>query len=401
MELQNVEYLYQVSRRKIDAVKTVFHRSLYEKINWDNRLIGIKGCKGVGKTTMLLQYIKESIPDKSKVLYVSLDNIWFESNSLVSLVEYHYTHGGSHVFLDEIHYLHNWQTILKNLYDDYPDLKICYTGSSMLKIDTQGKDLSRRQRVYELPRLSFREFLEMEGLYSGPSYGLQELLDRHTDIAANIVSHIKVLPAFENYLQHGCYPFYQEEGDGFLLRLQDAVRMTLENDLPQLTDISFSTIQKIKQMLMILAARVPQTPNMSMLYSQLETNREQGLKMLYLLEQAGLLILLTRETKSLKHLPKPDKLYLGDCNLMFALSPRVDTGTLRETFFSQQLQVENELILPSAGDFLVNGEWLFEVGGKGKDFSQIKDIKESFLAVDDIEIGHHNRIPLWLFGFLY
>jgi hypothetical protein len=140
---------------------------------------------------------------------------------------------------------------------------------------------------------------------------------------------------------------------------------------------------------------------MSMLYSQLETNREQGLKMLYLLEQAGLLTLLTRETKSLKHLPKPDKLYLGDCNLMFALSPWVDTGTLRETFFSQQLQVENELFLPSAGDLLVNGEWLFEVGGKGKDFSQIKDIKESFLAVDDIEIGHHNRIPLWLFGFLY
>ena len=401
MELQNVEYLYQVSRRKIDAVKTVFHRSLYGKINWDNRLIGIKGCKGVGKTTMLLQHIKESIPDKSKVLYVSLDNIWFETNSLVSLVDYHYTHGGSHVFLDEIHYLPNWQTILKNLYDDYPDLNICYTGSSMLKIDAQGKDLSRRQRVYELPRLSFREFLEMEGLYIGMSYELQDLLDRHMDIAADIVSHIKVLPAFENYLQHGCYPFYQEEGDGFLLRLQDAVRMTLENDLPQLTDISFSTIQKIKQMLMILAARVPQTPNMSMLYSQLETNREQGLKMLYLLEQADLLTLLTRETKSLKHLPKPDKLYLGDCNLMFALSPRVDTGTLRETFFSQQLQVENELILPSAGDFLVNEKWLFEIGGKGKDFCQIKDIKDSFLAIDDIEIGHHNRIPLWLFGFLY
>ncbi len=396
-----MEYLFQMSRRKIEEVKTDFYRSLYWKINWNNRLIGIKGCKGVGKTTMLLQHIKESIPDKNEVLYVSLDNIWFEANSLVSLVEYHYTHGGCYVFLDEIHYLQNWQTVLKNLYDDYPDMKFCYTGSSVLKMDVHGKDLSRRQRVYRLPRLSFREFLEMEGLYSGPSLTLQDLLDRHVDIAADIVSKFKVLPAFENYLQYGCYPFYKEEGDGFLLRLQDAVRMTLENDLPQTVEISFSTIQKIKQMLMILAARVPQTPNMSLLYNQLETNREQGLKMLYFLEQAGLLALLTREGKSLKHLPKPDKLYLGDCNLMYALSPRVDTGTLRETFFCQQMCTDNELLLPAAGDFLVNRKFLFEVGGRGKDFSQIKDVPDSFLAVDGIEIGHHNRIPLWLFGFLY
>ncbi len=401
MEPLNIEYLYQMSRRKIEDVKTDFHRSLYQKINWNNRLIGIKGCKGVGKTTMLLQHIKESIPDKTKVLYVSLDNIWFESNSLISLVEYHYTHGGSYVFMDEIHYLQHWQTVLKNLYDDYPDMKFCYTGSSMLNIDVHGKDLSRRQRVYNLPRLSFREFLEMEGLYSSPSFGFKELLDNHVDIAAEVVSRIKVLPAFEAYLQHGCYPFYKEEGDGYLLRLQDAVRMTLENDLPQTTEVSFSTVQKIKQMLMILAARVPQTPNMSLLYSQLETNREQGLKMLYLLEQAGLLMLLTREGKNLKHLPKPDKLYLGDCNLMYALSPCVDMGTLRESFFSQQLSVDNELLLPSAGDFFVNRKFLFEVGGRGKNFNQIKDTPDSYLAVDGIEIGHHNRIPLWLFGFLY
>lgn len=401
MESYTIDYLYQVAQRKVEMVQTGFHRFLYKKINWHNRLIGIKGCKGVGKTTMLLQHIKEHFPDKTKVLYVSLDNIWFETNSLVDLVEYHYTHGGTHVFIDEIHYLDNWQTIIKNLYDDYPDMKFCYTGSSMLNIDVRGKDLSRRQRVYELPRLSFREFLEMEGVYYGNALSLSEILSDHGKIAARLTSDFKVLPAFEKYLQYGCYPFYKEDTEGFLLRLQDAVRTTLENDLPQVNDVSFPTVQKIKQMLMILAARVPQTPNMSVLYAQLETNREQGQKMLYLLQQAGLLSLLSRESKSMKHLPKPDKLYLGDCNLMFALSPRVDTGTLRETFFNQQLRYGNELLLPPSGDYLVNRTFTVEVGGKGKDFHQVKDVPDSYIAVDDIEIGHHNRIPLWLFGFLY
>lgn len=401
METNSIDYIYQISERKIRAVDTSFHRYLYHQINWDNRLIGIKGCKGVGKTTLVLQHIKESFEDYSNILFVSMDNLWFESHSVIDLVEYHYTHGGTHIFFDEIHHCKYWQTLLKNLYDDYPSLKICYTGSSMLKIDAQGKDLSRRQRVYLLERLSFREFLEMEKLISIPAYTLDELLKNHLKIALDITSKIKVLPAFSKYLKCGCYPFYQEEGDGFILRLQDAVRITLENDLLQVSDISFSTMQKIKQMLMILAEKVPQTPNMVRLYAELETNREQGLKMLYLLNQAGLISILTKESKSLKHLSKPDKLYLGDSNLMYALADNVDKGTLRETFFYNQLSAHQKITLPLQGDFKINSQLLFEVGGKGKNFEQIKDVPNSYLAIDDMELGNHNRIPLWMFGLLY
>lgn len=401
METNTIDYLYQISERKIATVETSFHRYLYDKINWDNRLIGIKGCKGVGKTTLVLQHIKEAFNDYSKALFISMDNLWFETNSVLDLVEYHYTHGGTHIFFDEIHHYKFWQTLLKNIYDDYPDLKVCYTGSSMLRIDAQGKDLSRRQRTYTLERLSFREFLAMENLISIPACSLTELLERHSNIAADITTQIKVLPAFTRYLKYGCYPFYKEEGDGFLLRLQDAARMTLENDLFQVTDIAFSTILKIKQMLMILAKKVPQTPNMARLYAELETNREQGLKMLYLLNQAGLISILTKESKSLKHLAKPDKLYLGDSNLMYALTETVDKGTLRETFFHNQLAAEHEITLPTQGDFKIDNQFLFEVGGKGKDFSQIKNMDNSYLAIDDLEIGHHNRLPLWMFGLLY
>lgn len=401
METNTIDYIYQISERKILSVNTSFHRYLYHQINWENRLIGIKGCKGVGKTTLVLQHIKETFDDYSKVLFVSMDNLWFETNSILDLVEYHYTHGGTHLFFDEIHHCKFWQTLLKNLYDDYPTLKICYTGSSMLKIDTQGTDLSRRQRMYVLERLSFREFLEMENLITVPACSLSELIEKHQQIAAHITSKIKVLPAFTKYLQYGCYPFYKEDGDGFLLRLQDAVRMTLENDLLQVTDISFATVQKIKQMLMILAKKVPQTPNMVQLYAELETNREQGLKMLYLLNQAGLIAILTKESKNLKHLAKPDKLYLGDCNLMYALAANVDKGTLRETFFYSQLSTNHKITLPQQGDFRIDNQLLFEVGGKGKDFEQIKDIPNSYLAIDDLEIGNHNRIPLWMFGWLY
>lgn len=401
MEYDDIKELYDSSIRKISTVNTDFKRYLYTLINWKNRLIGIKGPRGVGKTTLVLQHIRESFDDYGKVLYVSLDDFWFLSHSVFEMVEYHYAHGGTHVFFDEIHRFSHWQTMLKNIYDRYSDLHIVYTGSSMLELDSHEGDLSRRLRAYELYGMSFREFLSFEKSCVLQAISLETLLDNHLAIASEVTSKVKILPLFEKYLEHGYYPYYAEEGDGFSQRLQSTTRQVLETDLPQVEHVEFYTIQKIKKMLTVLAERVPQTPKMNELFAQLETGRDQGLKMLRLLERAGLVSLLVSETKSLKHLYKPDKIYLDNPNLMHCLAVKADTGTIRETFFDNQLKKGHVVRFPQKGDFLVDGKWMFEVGGHGKDFSQVKDEPDSYLAVDGTEYGRVNRIPLWMFGLLY
>ena len=395
-----IDYLYQVSNRKIAKVSLDYKRPLYHKINWDNRLIGIRGPKGVGKSTLLLQHIKEGFMDRSKVLYVSLDNIWFSSNSLIDLVEYHYTHGGTHIFLDEVHRYKQWQDSIKNIYDDYPDLHVVYTGSSMLKIKAADGDLSRRLRSYELNGLSFREYLAFDGVRNYPMLTLDNILTNHVSLASDITSEIKILPYFERYLSSGYYPFYKEEGDGYLSRVQEVVTQTIDNDIPAVEDVEYETLQKLKKLLMILAVQVPFIPKMNELYHELNTSREQGLKLLDILKKARLIAMLKSPLKALKHLSSPDKLYLDNTNLMYALSEDVQIGTIRETFFMNQLSRSHVVSLPSKGDFMIDGNYLFEVGGRKKSFEQIKDEPDSFLAVDSIEIGNGNKIPLWLFGFL-
>ena len=220
MEVQDIERIYRAYRRKLKDTPLSFTRYLYKKINWNDKLIGIKGARGVGKTTLMLQHIKKHFELNDCALYVSLDNLWFSTHSLDDLVEYHYTHGGTHLFLDEVHRFPQWQTVLKNLNDDYPDLYVAYTGSSMLEIDTQQGDLSRRQIVYQLAGLSFREFLEFECGMKITPYTLEELLQRHVAIASEITADIKILPLFEKYLQTGYYPFYKSTFQGYDFRLQ-------------------------------------------------------------------------------------------------------------------------------------------------------------------------------------
>ena len=400
-EIEDLEEIMRSFRNKMAVVGATFHRGLYSKIDWDDRLIGIKGPRGSGKTTMLLQRIKENFGNNGKALYISLDNLWFASHSLMDLVDYHYTHGGTHLFIDEVHHLPYWQTLLKNIYDDFPTLHVVYTGSSMLRIDRTQGDLSRRQLVYHLPGLSFREYLEFEGLYQCEPYELEDLLKDHVKIASQVCEKIKVVPAFEKYLKQGYYPFYKEVKKGYALRLQQVVNQVIENDYPAIDEVSMSTIRKTKKMLMLLAEKVPQTPVMTELYAQLDTDRNQGLKMMHALERGGLLGLLSSEAKSFKGLTRPDKIFLNNPNLMYALTSRPEIGTVRETFFFNQLSQTQTVTFPKKGDFLVNGKYLFEVGGKNKSFDQIKDIENSFLALDGIEVGHHNRIPLWVFGMMY
>lgn len=402
MENTSIDGLYRTSLAAVRGAKTEIHRYLYHQINWENWLIAIKGARGVGKTTLMLQHIKETFGDNpEQALYVSLDNMWFANHTLSEVVEYHYNHGGTHLFIDEIHRYPHWQTVIKNIADEYPDMHIAYTGSSMLRMDSNEGDLSRRQRVYTLHNMSFREFLLFEKKLDIPAIGLEYLLANHVRIAMNITEGIKILQYFDRYLKYGCYPFYLRDRDGFDARLQSVIRAVLTDDLPAVDDITYATQQKVMRMLMILAECVPQTPKMSELYATLETNREQGMKMLAMLQRAALVQLLTSENKRLHNLTKPDKIYLNNPNLMYALSPQADAGTMRETFFLNQVGNIAEVNYPSKGDFLVSHRYLFEVGGKSKTFDQIKDIPNSYLAVDDTEIGHKNRIPLWMFGMLY
>ena len=400
--MEGLDEILRIYNRRLQGTPEGFKRYLIDKIDWRDNLIAIKGAKGTGKTTMLLQHIKESFADKDKALYLSLDNLWFETHSINDLIEYHYTHGGTHLFLDEVHYYPKWKTLIKNINDDYPGLHVVYTGSSMLKIDSGVADLSRRQLPYTLHGMSFREYLLYEGLAEMEPISLDLLLRDHRRIAEDILSNgMKILPAFGEYLRYGYYPFYKSVSSGFEIRLQQVVNHVLENDYPIIEGVEQSTIRKTKKMFMILAEQVPQTPNMSNLYNELETDRNQGLKMLYALEKAGLLALLSDKPKHIDKLSRPEKIFMDNSNLMYAYAMAPNIGTVRETFFLSQLAVDHSVTYPAKGDFLVDGKYLFEVGGRKKSFEQIKDVADSYLAVDDTEIGHHNRIPLWMFGLLY
>ena len=404
MTQSDYETIYATSERLVRETTTDTKRFLLESIDWNNRLIGILGSRGTGKTTLILQHIKESFADNPyAAMYVSLDNLWFEAHSLKDLVEFHYNNGGTHVFLDEVHYNKDWQQVVKNIYDEFRTLKIVYTGSSLLKIDKAGADLSRRQITYTLPGLSFREFLNFEGIVTDiKAVTLQELISKHEKLSEELCRKTKILRAFNTYLQSGYYPFYRESTGSYSIKLSQITNQILETDYPAVEKINYSTVRKIKKMLYILAQSCPQTPNMSELFAQLETDRNLGMKMLYLLDRANLLNLLSSEKSNLKNMSKPDKIYCDNTNLMFSLTSRPETGTIRETFFLNQLKsAGHKVTYPQRGDFLVDDSFLFEIGGKNKTFNQIKDIPNSFLAIDDTETGRKNRIPLWMFGLLY
>lgn len=400
---KEIEYLRRIFQRRLTSTPMLFFRYLYKKIDWNDTLIGIKGPKGCGKTTLMLQHIKESFKgaDLDKVLYVSLDNLWFSTHSLLDVVEHHYQHGGTYIFIDEIHYNPNWKIILKNLADDFPGLHVVYTGSSMLQLSSGEADLSRRLVMYDLRGLSLREFMEYEGIMSLEPISLETLIADHIQVATDINDKVKILKIFKKYLEVGYYPFYKSVHQGYYQRLNAVVNQVIEVDYPKIDDVSQATIRKTQKMLMTLAETCPQQPKMAQLFRELDTDRNQGLKMLKALERAGLLMLLSDKAKSLNRLSRPDKIYLDNPTLMFALSDAVDVGSLRETFFLNQVSNTHEVKYPKTGDFIVDGKYLFEVGGKGKSFSQIKDIPDSYLALDEIEIGYSNKIPLWMFGLLY
>ena len=401
MEQAEIQPLYDSYHRKIAKVDLRFKRYLYSQINWKARIISIKGARGTGKTTMLLQHILENYEDIDQTLYASLDNLWFATHSLMELVDWADRHGISRLYLDEVHRYELWSQSLKNIYDDYPDMSIVYTSSSLLVLDNATVDMSRRQTPYTLYGLSFREYLELEGIFKTEAISLDDVLMHHVKKAMNIVGRIKVAPLFEAYLAHGYYPFYRESLEDFPSQLRETVTVVIDSDLPAVENVTYETLRKTKKLLMIISEHVPFEPTMSELWRQLSTDNESGLKMLYALDKAQVLALLTAKTNNYKSLSKPDKIFLSNPNLMHVLCPKVDKGNERETFFISQLRVLHDVRYPKQGDFLIDNKFLFEVGGKNKTFEQIADVPNSYLAVDDTEVGSGCRIPLWMFGFLY
>lgn len=396
-----MENLINLFRRRLSKVTTDFKRYLYDEINWKNRLIIIKGARGVGKTTLILQYIKNNFENLDKVIYLSLDHIWFANHTLLEFVEYFYTHGGTDIFLDEVHRYPHWQQEVKNIYDFYPDLHIVVTASSMLRIekDVLG-DLSRRARQYTLAGLSFREYLELEGI-SLPVLTFEDILSRHASLASDITSRVKILPYFEEYLKKGYYPFYREEDDdeGFGERLRQVADTIIESEIPALSDIEYSSVYKIRRLLSVISAETPYVLNVTNLVKSLDTTRNTIIKLLSLLDKAALIRSLYAVT-TISALARPEKILFDNTNYLYAFStPNI--GTVRETFFASQMAKKHKVIIPKSGDFLVDGRFLFEVGGRKKKFSQIKDIPDSYVVADEIEAGYGNKIPLWLFGLMY
>ncbi|GHV37569.1 ATPase AAA [Spirochaetia bacterium] len=408
-----MEDLLEVSRRRISNTSMDFVRSINHKVQWKARLIGVRGARGTGKTTLLLQHIKEAFGNEpGRVLYASLDNLWFVQNSLPGLADRFVKQGGTHLFLDEIHKYPEWPRVIKNLYDDYPELSIVFTGSSLLEILDARADLSRRAIVYTMQGLSFREYLNLSAGTAFSLFSLEDILQNHEKISAEICSTIKPFKYFETYLQTGYYPYFTEGVDLYPMRLEETVAMILEMELPLLRRVEMAYIPKLKQLLSVISESAPFIPNISKLGERIGINRQTLLTYIQYLAEARLTRNLYKEAQGISILQKPDKLFLENTNLMHLFKgPSWDRGNVRETFLANQLAYEHSIVFPEAGDFLVDGKYLIEVGGKRKTRRQLKAAdaqaeltnsdSAAWVAADDIEYGYDRKIPLWLFGFLY
>lgn len=387
----------------VQSTPTKLVRSLMDEIQWNSRLIGIKGSRGVGKTTLLLQYVKTHFSGQGgEALYVSLDSIWFAEHSLLDFADHFVKYGGKHLFLDEVHKYPNWSQELKNIYDAYPELQVVFTGSSLLDILNARADLSRRAVVYTLQGLSFREFLSLQTGHEFSQHTLGEVLGHHQEIAGSIVDKVKPLVHFDQYLAYGYFPFYFEQPDLYYQKLREVANMILEVELPLLRAVDIGYIPRVKQLLYIISQSVPFVPNVTKLSDKIGIQRTTLLSYLHYLDEVKLTKNLFKESGGISKLQKPRKIFLENTNLVYALgSEHMNRGNLRETFFANQLAYRHSLQYADKGDFLVDGTYTFEVGGKGKSSGQIEGLSNAFIAADNIEYGHQQKLPLWLLGFLY
>jgi predicted AAA+ superfamily ATPase len=386
--------LYQKFEILLNNTTTDFKRYLYDEVSWESKMIGIIGPRGVGKTTMILQYIKENLGNR-RALYVSADDLYFSENKLVDLADAFYKNAGEYLFIDEIHKYTDWSRELKNIYDSYPELKVVFTGSSVLDILKGSADLSRRALIYKLQGLSFREYLNFFHNHKIEPYSLEKIVNG--DIKLDGIQH--PLPLFNDYLERGYYPFGIE--NELNLRLGQIIIQTLEADIPQYANMSIATSRKLKRLLSIISESVPFKPNLSKIAEMISVSRNSLDDYFSYMEKAGLISQLRNETGGIRSLGKVDKVYLDNTNLIFSLAgEKSNVGNIRETFFLNQMRVRNEVVSSKNADFVIK-DYTFEVGGKNKQQKQLEKDGKSYIVKDDIEFGYMNIIPLWSLGMNY
>lgn len=389
-----MDKLFEYFYRLLKETHTDFFRYIYEDINWNSRMIGITGPRGVGKTTMVLQHIKKELP-VPETLYVTAEDFYFADHRLMELAEVFVKQGGKFLFIDEIHQYRDWAKELKLIYDYLPSLHVVFTGSSVLDIKKGAADLSRRAVMYNMQGLSFREYLQLFHHIKADYYSLEDILQHKVTLP----EVERPLPLFRDYLKSGYYPFALE--DDFDLRLSQIVNQTLEADIPMYADMNVSTGRKLKQLLAIISKSVPFKPNFTSIASMLSASRNNIADYCLYIEEAGMIFQLRDRTEGIRALGKVDKIYLDNTNLIHNLAQDMpNTGNVRETFFLNQTRVKHLVTSSSVADFQID-TFTFEVGGKNKGQKQIKDVSNGFVVKDDLEFGFLNNIPLWQFGMIY
>lgn len=390
-----MEKLIEKSRIKIAEVSADYVRRIHDEIAWDDRLVAIVGARGVGKTTMILQHI--NLHDNAPTaLYVTADDLWFTSHTLVELADVFYKNGGRTLYIDEVHRYPKWSVELKNIYDTYSRLKVVYTGSSIHDIRRGGADLSRRQLEYTMYGLSFREYLLLSHGIDLPVYTLDDVVAQRIEFPAG--EH-RPIALFKEYMREGYYPFFRQRDSH--TRLQQVVNQVLEVDIPKFAELTLTTIEKLKRLMYVVAQSVPFKPNYSKLGRDLECHRTSVSDLMLLLEKSHLVQILRDDSFGVSSLGKVDKIYLGNTHLAYALNDSVpNVGNLRETVFLTSVKPKYDVMASSVADFKV-GKYTFEVGGRNKKQKQIQGVDDAFVVKDDIEYGYQNVIPLWAFGFLY
>lgn len=407
-----LDKLQQYSFSLLQNLSIEYKRYFFDEVNFENKLIGIIGDRGIGKTIFLLQYLKALDLPLEKKLYISAEHLLLSNGNLLELAELFEKRGGKVLIIDEIHHIIDFEKHLKLMYD-LLELKVIFSGSNAIKLEHTKADLSRRALLYRFGGLSFREFLELKTGDTFEKYTLEDIFENHVEIAYDVTSKIKPFEFYKEYLQYGYYPFYfQTQKESFPIQLNETINTTIEYDLAYIFNIEPKYTIKLKQLVTLICASKPYELNISKLSQKIGINRNTLYQYIYYLRRGRIFNILEHSAKGDNIFSKPAKIYLANSNLNFAYCSDIETGTIRETFFVNQLQnyfnlhknksfLDEQVLASKQGDFFIDSKYTLEIGGKSKGFEQIKDFKNSFIAADDIEIGFGNKIPLWLFGFLY
>ncbi|MCH9739825.1 MAG: AAA family ATPase [Epsilonproteobacteria bacterium] len=395
-----IEQLHKNFIQYLENQKVSYQRYIWDVINHNEKLIGVIGARGVGKTTYILQYLESLDIPLHKKLYISADSFEVLDSSLLEIAKEFSAFGGQVLAIDEIHKYRDFERELKQIYDML-DLKVIFSGSSAIELEHVKADLSRRAMLYHMNGLSYREFLEIRLGLQLEHYSLEEILTNHLDITYQLKKEFKPLEYWKEYLEYGFYPFYFQEASSYSIKLKETINTVIETDIPSVFSIKYESIINLKKLVTLICSSDPFQLNIKELSAKVGTDRDTLYLYMNYLHRGKIFNILRSKSKGDNIFLKPDKIYLNNPNLNYAYCKNSKIGTIREVFFANQLQMLHSLSIPVKGDFLVDERYLFEIGGKNKSFKQIKDIPNSFVVADDIETGFGNKIPLWLFGFLY